>query len=401
MFFNQNDSYMRKYLSALFILCASFFTYAQDTSYVFTPVKNLETTSVKDQARSGTCWSFSSLSFLESEMLRTGKATVDLSEMFVVHKCYEEKAQKYVRMHGSLNFGAGGAFHDALWVLKNYGMMPNDVYSGLNYGEEKHTHGELDEILKGYVDAVLLNKNKKLSTAWYPGYCAVLNSYLGVIPESFIYNGKRFTALSFAKEIVGLNPDDYVSLTSFTHHPFYTSFMIEVPDNWLWKTSYNLPLDELMEVFKNALNNGYTVAWGGDVSEKGFSHKNGLAIVPLEDENTLEGTERSKWEKLPNKDKSGEFYKFDHPRKEKEITQDLRQTAFDNYETTDDHGMHITGLYKDQNGTVYYKVKNSWNTDNKYDGYLYMSEAFARYKTMNIVVHKNAIPEKLKKKLGL
>lgn len=370
---------------------------AQDSVYVFSKIYDYPTNPVEDQNRSGTCWSFSSLSFIESEIIKKEGSAVDLSEMFVVRKCYEYKAEKYVRMHGETNFGGGGAFHDSFWTLENYGIVPETIYTGLQYGEKNHVHGEIDELLKDYVDGVIKNRNKKLTPVWSIAFDAILDTYFGKVPESFEYEGKEYSPKTFAEKFVPLKSEDYVSLTSYTHHPFYSSFLLEIPDNWLWKESFNLPLDELTEVFHSALEKGYTIAWGGDVSEKGFSHKNGVAIVPIDDIEEMDNSERSKWEKVDKKD----FYSFKSPVPEKVITQDMRQIAFDNYETTDDHGMHIVGLYKDQHGTFYYKVKNSWNTDSKYDGYLFMSESFARYKTMNIVVNKNAIPKEIRKKLGI
>ena len=373
----------------------------EDEGYKFTTVVDLPATSVKDQYRSGTCWSFSALSFLESEMLRMGKDSVDLSEMFVVRYCYSDKATKYVRLHGSLNFGGGGAFGDVTYVLKNYGLVPESAYKGLNYGQDNHVHGEVDEVLKDYVDGVIKNKNKELSSAWHNGFEGILDAYYGDLPEKFEVNGKTYTPKTYASEVVGVDADDYVQLTSYTHHPFYNSFVIEVPDNWLWEEVYNLPLDEFNEVFQHALKEGYTIAWGADVSEKGFSHGKGLAIVPETDVKEMSDSERSKWEKLSKAEMQREMFSFDKPVKEKVITQEMRQKDFDNYKTTDDHGMHITGMVKDQNGTIYYKVKNSWNTNNKYDGYFYASEAFVLYKTMNIMVHKDALSKQIKKKLGI
>ncbi|SFE34948.1 aminopeptidase C [Thermophagus xiamenensis] len=373
----------------------------QSEGYQFETIIDLPTTSVKDQHRSGTCWSFSGVSFLESEMMRIGKEPVDLSEMFIVRHCYAEKAQKFVRLHGHLNFGAGGAFHDVLFVLKNFGAVPEEVYSGLKYGTEKHVHGEMDEVLKDYVEGVIKNRNKELSTAWLDGYEGILDAYLGELPESFEYKGQEYTPVSFAKEVVGLNPDDYIQVSSFTHHPYYKPFIIEVPDNWLWGEVYNVQLEELIEIINHSLEKGYTVAWASDVSEKGFSYKNGLAIVPEEDPEELSDTERSRWEKLPEAERIKQIYSFQAPVPEKEVTPELRQKGFDNYQTTDDHGMHIVGMAKDQNGTIYYKVKNSWNTDNKYKGYLYASENFVRLKTISIMINKEALPKNIKKKLKL
>ena len=387
--------------SLMVALCITLPTMAQETTegYQFKPVIDLQTTPVKDQFRSGTCWSFSGISFLESEMLRIGKKAADISEMFVVRHCYADKAQRYVRLHGSLNFGGGGAFHDVIYVLAKYGMMPESAYSGLSYGDSGHVHGETDDVLKAYVDGVVKNSNRKLSSAWFEGFNGILDAYFGVLPTSFDVDGKTLTPLNYAKDIMGLNPDDYVQLTSFTHHPFYSSFAIEVPDNWLWANVYNLPLDELIQTMDFSLNEGYTIGWATDVSEKGFSHRNGVAIMPVTDEKEMTGSERAKWESMSKEQKQS--YGFDGPVQEMNVTQEIRQEAFDNYQTTDDHGMHITGMAKDQNGNVYYKVKNSWNVDNKYEGYLYASVPFVRYKTMSIMVNKNGIPKDIRKKLGI
>jgi bleomycin hydrolase len=392
---------------ALFFMFISQGIKAQDgktdekEGYKFETIVDLPVTSVKDQYRSGTCWSFSGISFLESEMMRLGKDSVDISEMFIVRHCYADKAEKYVRLHGNLNFGAGGAFHDVLYVLKNYGAVPESVYGGLEYGEEKHVHGEMNEVLKNYVDGVIENKNKKLSTAWDKGFSGILDAYMRKLPKEFEYNGKKYSPLEFADQVIGLDIDDYIEVSSFTHHSFHEPFILEVPDNWLWGEVYNVKLDEMMNIINNSLEKGYTVAWAADVSEKGFSYRNGIAIVPLQDVEEMDDTERARWEKMTQEERQKELYSFDGPVKEKEITQELRQDGFDNYQTTDDHGMHIVGMVKDQNGTIYYKVKNSWNTNNKYDGYLYASESFVRLKTISIMVNKDVIDKALKKELGL
>ena len=368
---------------------------------LFTKIYDIPTTSVKDQFRSGTCWSFSGLSFIESEMLRMGNDSINLSEMFVVRNCYADKAQKYVRLHGSLNFGSGGVFEDILYTMKNYGLVPEKVYSGLNYGETGHVHGEMDAVLKSYVDAVILNNNKKLSTAWLKGFNGVLDAYLGVYPSSFRYKSKSYTPQTFLNEVTGLNPDDYIQVTSFSHHPYYQMFALEIPDNWQWGQFYNLPLDELIETIDFSLSNGYTVAWAADVSENGFSHQNGIANVPDDMVVKATDTERNKWDKKLFDDKTKQTVDNDSEVKEKVITPEIRQLAFDNYETTDDHGLHIIGLYKNKNGTTYYKVKNSWNTDSKYNGYLYVSESFVRYKTTSIMINKNSMPNEIRIKLGI
>ena len=333
-------------------------------------------------------------------MMRLGKDSVSLSPMFIVWHTYNEKADKYVRMHGKLNFGQGGASADVTWAIKNYGIVPLEVYKGLNYGEDVHVHGELDGILKAYLDVVVSNPNRKLSTAWKRGYDGVLDAYLGEIPEKFTYKGKEYTPMSFYKEATGLNMDDYISLTSFTHHPFYTQFALEVPDNWIGEMSYNIPLDELMDVLDKAIDKGYSFSWGSDVSERGFS-RDGIAIVPTADIKDMSNAEITKWVALSKKEKDAQLYKFDKPGKEKEITQEMRQEAFDNYQTQDDHGMHVVGKAVDQAGNKYFVVKNSWGDYNKYHGYLYVSYPFLAYKTTSIMIHKDALPKDLKKKLGI
>ena len=380
-------------------------TMAQDAKpeegFVFTTVKENPITSIKNQNRSSTCWSFSTLGFVESELLRLGKGEYDLAEMFVVHKTMQDRGANYVRYHGDSSFSPGGSFYDVMYCIKNYGIVPMDVYKGLNYGEANHAFGEIDDVLAGYVNAVIKNSNKKLSTAWKKGFDGILDAYLGEEPEKFEYKGKEYTPRTFADEVVGLNMDDYVSLTSFTHHPFYSQFAIEVPDNWLWGMSYNLPIDELAQVMSNAIDNGYTFAWASDVSERGFqTSRPGVAVVPTTDTKEMSGAEIAKWEAMPKGNQTPDAFK-QGPAPEKEITQEMRQQEFDNYLTTDDHGMHVIGKAKDQNGTVYYIVKNSWNQYNKFGGYFYASEPFMKYKTMNIIVHKNAIPKDIRKKLGI
>lgn len=370
------------------------------TPYQFTAVNDLSATSVKDQYSSGTCWSFAGIGFLESELLRMGKGEYDLSEMWIARHVYHDKADKYVRLHGKGNFSQGGATHDVFNAVREYGIVPEEVYSGLQYGTAKHEHSEVEAVLKGYMDAVVTNPNGRLSTAWLDGVDGILDAYLGEVPETFIYNGKEYTPQSFAEEL-GLNMDDYVSITSFTHHPFYTQFAVEVPDNWAWGLSYNVPLEEMMEIIDNALLNGYSVEWAADVSEPGFQYSKGFAVIPAGTSSEASDLEWAKWETMSSNSRRAMIAKATEPIEEMEITQELRQEGYDNYETTDDHGMLITGIFTDQNGNTFYKVKNSWDVSNIYDGYFFASAPFVAYKTMNIVVHKNAIPKDIRKELGI
>lgn len=394
---------MKKIFTSVFMLAAilSSSMYAQDNDgYQFTTVKEVKISPVKNQNRTGTCWCFSGLGFLESELLRMGKGEYDLSEMFIVNHSYKDKADKYVRLHGYLNFAQGGSFGDVLYAAKHYGLVPESVMNGLNYGENMHVHGEMESAAANYLKAIIKNPNRKLSTAWKKGFDGIIDAYLGEIPEKFTYNGKEYTPKSFAEEL-GLNIDDYVSLTSFTHHPFYSTFPIEVQDNWRWDLSYNLPIDELMQVFDNAINNGYSIAWASDVSEKGFS-RNGVAVAADIESMERSGSDQDRWLGLSQTQKDQEIKKMlEKPCQEIKVTQELRQEEYDNYKTTDDHGMLIYGIAKDQTGKKFYMVKNSWGTDNKYKGTWYASETFVAFKTMNIVVHKNAIPKEIRAKLGI
>lgn len=394
---------MKKIFTSVFMLAAilSSSMYAQDNDgYQFTTVKEVKISPVKNQNRTGTCWCFSGLGFLESELLRMGKGEYDLSEMFIVNHSYKDKADKYVRLHGYLNFAQGGSFGDVLYAAKHYGLVPESVMNGLNYGETMHVHGEMESAAANYLEAIIKNPNRKLSTAWKKGFDGIIDAYLGELPEKFTYNGKEYTPKSFAEEL-GLNIDDYVSLTSFTHHPFYSAFPIEVQDNWRWDLSYNLPIDELMQVFDNAINNGYSVAWASDVSEKGFS-RNGVAVAADIESMERSGSDQDRWLGLSQTQKDQEIKKMlEKPCQEIKVTQELRQEEYDNYKTTDDHGMLIYGIAKDQTGKKFYMVKNSWGTDSKYKGTWYASETFVAFKTMNIVVHKNAIPKEIRAKLGI
>ena len=389
-------------IAASLLLAMSANLYAQDKNegYQFTPVKELKVTPVKNQNRTGTCWCFSTLSFLESELIRMGKGEQDLSEMFVVSYAYKDKAEKYVRLHGYLNFAQGGSFIDPLYVWKKYGIVPEEVMKGLNYGETMHVHGEMESAAAEYLKAIVKNPNRKLTTAWKQGFDGIIDAYLGEAPQTFTYQGKEYTPKSYAASL-GLNPDDYVSLTSFTHHPFYDKFAIEVQDNWLWAESYNLPIEELIAVMDNAIETGYSIAWASDVSEQGFT-RNGIAVVLDIESIERSGSDQDHWLGLSQKEKEDEIKKLiEKPCPELDITQEMRQKGYDNYQTTDDHGMHIYGIAKDQTGKKFYMVKNSWGTESKYKGTWYASEAFVKYKTMNIVVHKDALPKSIKSKLKL
>ncbi len=365
--------------------------------YEFTVVKENPVTSIKNQFRSGTCWCYSALSFVESEILRMKGQEVDLSEMYVVGKSYHDRAVKYVRLDGHLNLAAGSSFGDVLHVINDYGIIPQEVYSGFNYGTEMPEQAELDAAIKGYVDAIKKNPNRKLTTAWKNGLQGILDAYLGEAPEKFTVNAVEYTPESY-RDALGINYDDYVNLTSFTHHPFYEPFIIEVCDNWRWDSAYNLPIEEFMNVMYNAIDNGYTIAWGSDVSEKGFT-RDGIAIMPVEEKKAAAGSDQERWVgKAAEQPK--EEVKAELP-KEMEITQEMRQDGYDRKTTTDDHGMHIYGVAKDQNGTKYFMVKNSWGETGKYKGVWYASDSFVKYKTLNIVVHKDALPKDIKKKLGI
>lgn len=397
---------MKKIVCSLLLASATLGMAAQDAEtpadsvkgFVFTDVKVIPGTSVKDQNKSGTCWCFSGLSFFENELLRKTGKEMDLSEMFVVRHCYDDKADKYVRMYGALNFSQGGSALDVPFVWETYGIVPEEAYRGLNYGEEKHSHAELADLLTGYVKTIVRKPNKKISTAWRNGFNGILDAYFGELPETFVYEGKTYTPQSFAQSLP-IKMDDYVALTSFTHHPYYKPFMLEVSDNWLGGQYYNLPLDEFKAVVDNALDNGYSILWAADVSEGGFKWNDGYAIMPKgKSQADMDGTELARWVKLSDREREAEKYKINGPVEEITVTPELRQQMFDSQETTDDHGMVIVGKAVDQKGNKYYKVKNSWDTNQIYDGYFYVSEPYFLEKTISVMVNKKAIPSAIAKK---
>ena len=352
----------------------------------FTVEKEVKNTEVKNQNNTSTCWSFSTLSFIEAEAIKAGKPAVNLSEMFIVRHAYLQKAEHYVRMHGHTNMGPGGAFHDVTNVIREFGVVPEEVYPGNPFHGNKHDHSELDAALKAYLDAVLKNENR-ITDRWRGAVNGILDAYLGKLPEKFDFQGKSYSAKAFS-DFLGIKPDDYIELSSFTHHPMYKPFVLEVPDNWAWNMVYNISLAEMAEVADYAVSNNYSVAWAADVSERGFSFKNSIAIVPQKDEATVAELE-----------KDSAFIK---PTTEKTITPAMRQEAFDDYTTQDDHGMHIVGTVKDQGGKRFYVVKNSWGPDrNHAKGYFFCSSAYYLFKTTSIMVNKNGIPKAILAKLKL
>lgn len=374
----------------------------KDNKPIFTVVKQNPITSIKDQNRSGTCWAYSTLSFLESEILKKSGKTYDLSEMFVANKTYMDRATMAIRMHGDVSFAQGGSAYDPIYCWEHYGMVPETAMPlpGTLYGDSLANFNEFFAVLTPYVEAIAKGKQTKLTPAWKTGLQGILDAYLGKCPESFTYEGKTYTPKSFAASL-GLDMKDYVSFTSYTHHPFWTAFAVEVQDNWRWPLSWNVPIDDLCKIIDNAIMNGYTVAWGGDVSEEGFT-RSGLGIAyDLKKARDLTGTDADRWLKMSKVSKKSKLDSLGISVPEIVPTQKMRQEAYDNWETTDDHGMQIYGIAKDQNGREYYMVKNSWGETGDYKGIWYMTKAFIAYKTMDFIVNKNAVPKDIRKKIGI
>ncbi|MBQ0159542.1 MAG: C1 family peptidase [Bacteroidales bacterium] len=410
---------MKKFFSimAAAAVCATAFAQTskaeeqkEDEGYKFTVVKELPITSVKNQNQAGTCWCYSGLGFIEAELLRMGKGTYDFSEMYLVANTYNDRAMAAIRTSGDVSFSQGGAFGDVIYGMKTFGLVPEEcMRPGVMYGDTLSNHTELSALTDAMVEAIAKNdKLKKLQRSpegklmCIKAIEAVHAIYLGTMPEKFNYNGKEYTPKSFY-ESLGLNASDYVSITSYTHHPFYEQFVLEIQDNWRWGLSYNVPLDEMMQIFDNAIENGYPIAWGSDVSEQGFrmGTRKGFCVLPADAKTaaSLQGSDMAHWTGMKSADIQNEAQK--HPTPQRWVSQDERQAAYDNRETTDDHGMVIYGTAKDQMGNEYYMVKNSWGDYGDYHGMFFASKAFVRYKTMNILVHKDAIPDAIAAKLGI
>ena len=369
---------------------------------VFTVVKEIPVTSMKDQNRSGTCWDYSTLSFFEAEILKATGKKYDLCESFIANKTYMDRAIQVVRYHGDCQFAQGGSAEDVLATLKTHGICPEEAmpFPGSLYGDSLNNFNEFFSVLEPYVAAVAKSSAKKISNAWKNGFQGILDAYLGKCPEKFTYEGREYTPKSFMQTL-GLNLDDYVSITSYTHHPFYTGFAVEVQDNWRFPLSYNLPMEEMMQVIDYALEQGYTIAWGGDVSEDGFTRKGLAYAVDTKATESLAGSDMARWLKLTAEKKRNIIDSLGCNVPEVVPTQEMRQERFDNWELTDDHGMHIFGVAKDQNGKEYYMVQNSWGESGDYKGIWYMTKAFIAANTMDFLINKNAIPAEIRKKLGI
>lgn len=402
---------MKKFMTLALMALVAFGANAQEAEKkdsvnsnkpVFTTIKEIPITSIKNQANSGTCWNYSTLSFFEAEILKKKNKTYDLCEMFVCNKNYMDRAVLKVRMHGDAQFSQGGSAYDVLYVLQNYGICPEEAMPlpGTMYGDTLNNFNQFFQVMEPYVNAVASKDVKKLNPAWKVGLQGILDAYLGTCPEKFKYEGKEYTPKTFAASL-GLDWNDYVSITSYTHHPFYTEFPVEVQDNWRQPGSWNLPMDEMARVIENAIDNGYTVAWGGDVSEDGFT-RDGLAILyDTKAAQDLTGSDMARWLKLSTAEKRTKLSELGVNAPELTPTQEQRQEEYDNWTLTDDHGMLIYGLAKDQNGREYYMVKNSWGEAGEYKGIWYMSKNFIVAKTMDFMVNKNAIPKDIRKKMGI
>ena len=369
---------------------------------VFTTIKEIPVTSMKDQNRSGTCWDYSTISFFEAEILKATGKSYDLCESFVANKTYMERAIQVVRYHGDCQFAQGGSAEDVLATMKTHGIVPEGTmpFPGSLYGDSLNNFNEFFSLLEPYVEAISKSSAKKISNQWKVGLQGILDAYLGKCPEEFTFEGKKYTPKSFMASL-GINLNDYVSITSYTHHPFYTAFAVEVQDNWRFPLSYNVPMDEMMQIIDNAIDNGYTVAWGGDVSEEGFTRQGLAYAVDSKAAVSLAGSDMAKWLKLDKQKKTNIIDSIGCTVPEIVPTQQLRQERFDNWELTDDHGMHIYGVAKDQNGKEYYMVKNSWGETGDYKGTWYMTKAFIAANTMDFLINKNAIPAEIRKKLGI
>lgn len=378
---------------------------SSNDSLVFTTVIANPVTPIKNQNNSGTCWSYSALAFLESEVIKKDpkKKDIDLCESFLVSKTYTDRADRNVRTHGDASFSQGGSFYDAIFCMDRYGLIPEGLmpYPNTLYGDSLFNFTAFFPPMEAYIHAISKSDAKKINPIWKKNVQSMLDGYFGECPTEFTYKGVKYTPKSFVKDYLKLDPNDYVSLTSYTHHPFYSSFILEIQDNWRWASSYNLPLDEFMRVMDEAVKNGWTFAWGADVSEEGFSRRTGknrcVATVPDTKATAGVGSDQSRW----TGEKAGAKISQADAAGEKVITQEMRQEGYDNWTTTDDHGMQIYGIAKDQTGKEYFMKKNSWGEYGPYKGFWYVSKPYVAYKTMNIVINKNAIPKDIRKKLGI
>jgi bleomycin hydrolase len=361
---------------------------------------SIPSTPVKDQFKTSTCWSFSGISLIETELIRMNKGEFDLSEMFVIHHNYERKADRYVRMHGKINFAPGGEANDVTDVFQEFGIVPDEIYSGLKVNTGQHMHGEMDRVLEKYIDAVVTNPEKEISPVWQEGFGRVLDSYLGEIPERFKFNDQEYTPGSFA-ESLNLSTVKFVMITSFMKYPYYEPVILEIPDNWSWAESYNVPIEILEQIVDTALYHGYSIAWASDISESGFNFKKGLALVPDIQYAPESARESNKWKKKSEEEKENIIFSLSEPIEELNVTPEIRQEAFDNYTTTDDHGMQILGIAEDKNNRCFYYVKNSWGQDNPYNGFIYVSKPYFRFKTISIMLNIEALTPEMRLKLKL